>query len=42
MRRECLLWLKAAEEDLADAEDMLKRGRYFRAAFFGIKLSRRF
>ena len=34
MRRECLLWLKAAEEDLADAEDMLSRGRYFRAAFF--------
>ena len=29
-----MLWLKAAEEDLADAEDMLKRGRYFRAAFF--------
>jgi len=29
-----LLWLRAAEEDLADAEDMLKRGRYFRVAFF--------
>ena len=34
MRREALLWLKAAREDLEDAEDALSRGRWFRAAFF--------
>ena len=34
IRRATLLWLKAAEEDLVDARDMLARGRWFRAAFF--------
>ncbi len=34
VRREVLLWLKTAEEDLVDAEDALRRGRWFRAAFF--------
>jgi len=33
-RREAELWLKSAREDLLDCEDMLVRGRYFRAAFF--------
>lgn len=34
MRREMELWVKAAEEDLEDAEIALSRGRWFRAAFF--------
>lgn len=34
MRREALLWLRAAREDLEDAEDALSRGRWFRAAFY--------
>ncbi len=34
MRREAQLWLAAAHEDLEDAEGMLSRGRWFRAAFF--------
>ena len=34
IRREVLLWIGAAREDLLDAEDALKRGRWFRAAFF--------
>ena len=34
VRREALLWLRAAEEDLYDAEDALQRGRWFRAAFY--------
>jgi len=34
VRREALLWLKAAEEDLEDAHDALGRRRWFRAAFF--------
>jgi len=34
VRREVLLWIRAAREDLVDAEDALKRGRWFRAAFF--------
>jgi len=29
-----LLWVRAGREDLADAEDALNRGRWFRAAFF--------
>ncbi|MEB3851473.1 MAG: HEPN domain-containing protein [Desulfurococcales archaeon] len=33
-RREALLWLGAAGEDLEDAVDALGRGRWFRAAFF--------
>ncbi|MEB3806769.1 MAG: HEPN domain-containing protein [Desulfurococcales archaeon] len=33
-RREAVLWLRAAEEDLLDAEDALRRRRWFRAAFF--------
>ncbi len=34
VRREALLWLQAAEEDLVDARDALERRRWFRAAFF--------
>jgi len=34
LRRETKLWLEAAEEELTDAEEMLKRQRHFRAAFF--------
>ncbi len=34
IRREALLWLRAAEEDMADAEDALARRRWFRAAFY--------
>jgi len=34
LRREALLWLRAAWEDLEDAELMLEEGRWFRAAFF--------
>ena len=34
LRREVFPWLKTAEEDLADAEDALARGRWFRVAFF--------
>ncbi len=34
VRREVDLWLKAAYEDLVDAEDALDRKRWFRAAFF--------
>jgi len=34
IRREVLLWVRAAGEDLVDAEDALKRGRWFRTAFF--------
>ncbi|MGC8571401.1 MAG: HEPN domain-containing protein [Caldivirga sp.] len=33
MRREALLWIRAAEEDLFDADIMLKAGRWFRVAF---------
>ena len=29
-----MLWVRAGREDLADAEDALNRGRWFRAAFF--------
>jgi len=29
-----LLWLNAAEEDLVDAEDAYRRGRWFRVAFY--------
>ncbi len=34
VRREALLWLRAAREDLEDAVDALERRRWFRAAFF--------
>lgn len=34
MRREVELWVKAAEEDIKDAELALSAGRWFRAAFF--------
>ena len=34
MRREVILWLKSAEEDIYDAELSLKNLRYFRTAFF--------
>jgi len=34
IRREVLLWVRAVGEDLVDAEDALKRGRWFRTAFF--------
>jgi len=34
IRGEVLLWIGAAREDLVDAEDALKRGRWFRTAFF--------
>jgi len=34
VRREAQLWLKAAHEDLTDANDALSRRRWFRAAFF--------
>jgi len=34
IRREVLLWVRASREDLADAEDALDRGRWFRTAFF--------
>jgi len=34
MRREVLLWINAAKEDLVDAHDAMGRGRWFRAAFF--------
>lgn len=34
MRREVELWIRAAEEDLEDAEIALSRGRWFRVAFF--------
>ena len=34
VRREVLLWIRAAREDLVDAEDALKRSRWFRTAFF--------
>ena len=34
IRREARLWLQAAYEDLFDAELMLEKGRWFRAAFF--------
>ncbi len=34
MRREVLLWLKSAEEDIYDAELLFKNSRFFRAAFF--------
>ncbi|MHA1505582.1 MAG: HEPN domain-containing protein [Candidatus Asgardarchaeia archaeon] len=34
MRRECKLCPQSAREDLINAEDMFKRGRCFRAAFF--------
>ena len=34
MRREARLWLRAAYEDLEDAEDAIKRKRWFRAAFY--------
>ncbi|WP_291766413.1 HEPN domain-containing protein [Caldivirga sp. UBA161] len=33
MRRESLLWIRAAEDDLIDAEIMLKASRWFRVAF---------
>lgn len=34
VRREVLLWLRAADEDLSDARDALERRRWFRAAFY--------
>ena len=34
VRREVLLWLRAAREDLFDAELMLEEARWFRAAWF--------
>ncbi|ADC66543.1 HEPN domain protein [Ferroglobus placidus DSM 10642] len=34
MRREVALWLKAAEDDVYDAELFFKNSRYFRTAFF--------
>ena len=34
MRREALLWLAAAEEDLEDAKIAFDMGRWFRTAFF--------
>ncbi len=34
MRREVLLWLRSAEDDILDAKLLLKSGRYFRTAFF--------
>jgi HEPN domain-containing protein len=34
MRREARLWIEAAKEDLFDANDALRRGRWFRTAFF--------
>ncbi len=34
IRREVLLWIRAANEDLEDAYDALNRRRWFRAAFF--------
>ena len=34
LRRETLLWLEAAKEDLEDAEYAIERGRWFRVAFF--------
>jgi len=33
MRREVRLWIDAAKEDLFDADDAMRRGRWFRAAF---------
>ncbi|MEM4340360.1 MAG: HEPN domain-containing protein [Candidatus Nitrosocaldus sp.] len=33
MRREALLWLEAAKDDIDDAKHMFNAGRYFRAAF---------
>ncbi len=34
MRREVALWIKSAEEDIADAETFFNNSRYFRTAFF--------
>jgi len=34
MRREVTLWLKAAKEDIEDAQSALERKRFFRTAFF--------
>ncbi len=34
MRREVLLWIQSAYEDLEDAKDAFNRKRWFRAAFF--------
>ncbi|WP_290898784.1 HEPN domain-containing protein [Ferroglobus sp.] len=34
MRREVVLWLKSAEDDVYDAELFFKNSRYFRTAFF--------
>ena len=34
MRREVLLWLKSAEDDIFDAKLFFENGRYFRTAFF--------
>ncbi len=34
MRREALLWLASAEEDLEDAKIAFELGRWFRVAFF--------
>ncbi|MBO8182129.1 MAG: HEPN domain-containing protein [Archaeoglobus sp.] len=34
MRREVILWLKSAEEDIYDAEFFLENSRFFRTAFF--------
>ncbi len=34
VREEVLLWMKAAEEDIYDAELALRNKRWFRAAFF--------
>ncbi len=34
MRREALLWLASAEEDLEDVKIAFELGRWFRVAFF--------
>jgi len=34
MRREVRLWVEAAKEDLFDADEAMRRGRWFRVAFF--------
>jgi len=34
MNRRFTLWIKAAEEDIYDAKEAIKRGRWFRAAFY--------
>ncbi|MCS7364173.1 MAG: HEPN domain-containing protein [archaeon GB-1867-035] len=34
MNRRFTLWIKAAEEDIYDAKEAIRRGRWFRAAFY--------